>query len=136
MNDNERCSCRGRNDTSTLRGDTTLTRCGGNGTQIGNGSVLIDVNQVFDSCRDRDCFEDTRVFLDEASQALIEHTGQVRTRTAEICSSSISVDPVQLSRGFFRVTVRSYFTAAKAKSKSSVQTRRPTASAPYPATAR
>ena len=84
MNDNERCSCRGRNDTSTLRGDTTLTRCGGNGTQIGNGSVLIDVNQVFDSCRDRDCFEDTRVFLDEASQALIEHTGQVRTRTAEI----------------------------------------------------
>ena len=108
MNDNERCSCRGRNDTSTLRGDTTLTRCGGNGTQIGNGSVLIDVNQVFDSCRDRDCFEDTRVFLDEASQALIEHTGQVRTRTAEICSSSISVDPVQLSRGFFRVTVRYY----------------------------
>ena len=95
MNENERCSCR------SIRNDTQPG-------SIRNGNVLIDVNQIFDSCRDRDCFEDTRVFLDEASQALIEHTGQVRTRTAEICSSSISVDPVQLSRGFFRVTVRYY----------------------------
>lgn len=73
-----------------------------------SGSVLIDTYQVFDSCRDRDCFENARVFLDEFGQSLIEHTGQVRVKTAEICSSAISVEPVQLSRGFFRVTVRFY----------------------------
>lgn len=82
----------------------------GVGTPVGggSGSVLIDVNQIFDSCRDRDCFEDARVYLDEGAQTLIEHTGQVRTKSAEICSSSISVEPVQLSRGFFRVNVRYY----------------------------
>ncbi len=76
----------------------------------GNGGchtgVVIDTYQVFDSCRDRDCFEDVRVYLDELGQSIIEHTTQVRTKTAEICTSRISVDPVQLSRGFYRVTVR------------------------------
>ena len=72
------------------------------------GNVLIDTYQVFDSCRDRDCFEDTRVFLDELGQNLIEHTSQVRVKSAEICSAAISVDPVQFSRGFYRVTVRCY----------------------------
>lgn len=75
---------------------------------IGAGNVLIDTYQVFDSCRDRDCFEDTRVFLDELGQSLIEHTSQVRVKSAEICSAAISVDPMQLSRGFYRVTVRCY----------------------------
>ncbi len=78
------------------------------GSSAGAGNVLIDTYQVFDSCRDRDCFEDTRVFLDELGQGLIEHTSQVRVKTAEICSAAISVDPVQLSRGFYRVTVRCY----------------------------
>ena len=70
--------------------------------------VVFDTDQVFDSCRDRDCFEDVRVYLDELGQSIIEHTTQVRTRSASICGSSISVEPVQLSRGFSRVTVRYY----------------------------
>lgn len=75
----------------------------------GNGcGVVIDTYQVFDSCRDRDCFEDTKVFLDEIGQSIIEHTTQVRTKSAEICSSTIAVEPVHLSRGFYRVTVRFY----------------------------
>jgi len=74
---------------------------------VGNGCpVVIDTYQVFDSCRDRDCFEDVRVYLDDIGQSIIEHTSQVRTKSAHICSSQISVEPVQLSRGFFRVNVR------------------------------
>lgn len=73
-----------------------------------NCAVVIDTYQVFDSCRDRDCFENTKVFLDELGQNIIEHTTNVRTKCAEICSSSISVEPVQLSRGFYRVSVRFY----------------------------
>ncbi len=75
---------------------------------INGCGVVIDTYQVFDSCRDRDCFEDTRVFLDGLGQSVIEHTSQVRTKSAEICSSAISVEPVQLSRGFYRITVRFY----------------------------
>ena len=76
------------------------------GAANGGCGVVIDTYQVFDSCRDRDCFEDVRVYLDELGQSIIEHTSSVRTKSAEICSSQIAVEPVQLSRGFFRVTVR------------------------------
>ncbi len=73
-------------------------RCGGN--------IVIDTNQIFDSCRDRDCFEDTRIFLDEIGQSIIERSNQVRTRSADIIGSDISVEPVQLSRGFYRINTR------------------------------
>ena len=96
-------------------GSRTQGNSCGNNSQNGiscgyspSGSVLIDTYQVFDSCRGRDCFEDVRVYLDEMGQSLIEHTSQVRCKSAEICSSSISVEPVQLSRGFYRITVRFY----------------------------
>lgn len=79
------------------------------GTMGGCGqNVLIDTYQVFDSCRDRDCFEDIRVYLDDFGQGVIDRTTQVRTKSAEICSAAITVEPVQLSRGFFRVIVRYY----------------------------
>ncbi len=79
------------------------SRMGGAGSGC---PVVIDTYQVFDSCRDRDCFEDVRVYLDDIGQSIIEHTSKVRTKSARICSSQISVEPVQLSRGFFRITVR------------------------------
>ncbi len=68
--------------------------------------VILDAGQVFDACRDRDCFENVRVYLDELGQSIIEHTTKVRTKSAEICGSAISVEPVHLSRGFYRVLVR------------------------------
>ena len=79
---------------------------GGRGNCGCSTGVVIDTYQVFDSCRDRDCFEDVRVYLDELGQSIIEHTTQVRTKSAQLCTSQISVEPVQLSRGFYRVTVR------------------------------
>lgn len=100
MSELNRTGCR------NTSGGTQTSSVGNYASGVGN--VLIDTYQVFDSCRDRDCFEDTRVFLDELGQSLIEHTNQVRTKSAEICSAAISVDPVQLSRGFYRVTVRCY----------------------------
>ncbi len=90
MNDN-------RNGAFSLRGM--------NGNTNGCG-VVIDTYQVFDSCRDRDCFENVKVFLDSMGQSIIEHTTQIRAKCAEICSSAISVEPVQLSCGFYRVIVR------------------------------
>ncbi|MBQ8510791.1 MAG: hypothetical protein IJ493_12880 [Clostridia bacterium] len=112
-NRNSFCGCRSNGNGSTFTGNGTASGASAASTAgaaagIGAGSVLIDTYQVFDSCRDRDCFEDVRVYLDEAGQCIIEHTGQVRTKSAEICSSAISVEPVQLSRGFYRVTVRFY----------------------------
>ncbi len=71
-------------------------------------SVIIDTNHVFDSCRDRDCFEDVAVFLTPDGQELIERTTNVRVVKACIVASNITVDPVQFNRGFYEITVRFY----------------------------
>ena len=85
------CSC-GRSGLSSLSGE----------------SVIIDTNHVFDSCRDRDCFEDVAVFLSHEGQQLIERTTNVRVTKACILWSNISVEPVQFNRGFYEITVRYY----------------------------
>ena len=71
-------------------------------------TVCIDTYRVLDSCRDRDCYEDTRVFLSPIGQEIIEHTTNVRARRACILKSYVTVDPVNFNQGFYQVTVRTY----------------------------
>ena len=71
-------------------------------------SVCIETNRILDSCRDRDCFENVRVFLTDFGQEVIEHTTNVRVKCAEITWTNINIDPVQFNRGFYTITVRFY----------------------------
>ena len=79
--------------------------CGGGG---GRDSVYIETNRILDSCRDRDCFENVRVFLTDFGNDIIEHTNTVRAKSACITWTSITLDPVQFNRGFYSVTIRFY----------------------------
>ncbi len=80
--------------------------CGANG---GNReTVCIDTNRVLDSCRDRDCFEHVRVYLSDFGNEILEHTGAIRARSANIVWTYIGVDPIQFNRGFYSVTIRFY----------------------------
>ena len=47
-------------------------------------TVCIDTNRVLDSCRDRDCFENARVYLSDFGNEVLEHTGSIRAKTAKI----------------------------------------------------
>lgn len=71
-------------------------------------TVCIETNRILDSCRDRDCFENVRVFLTGFGNDIIARTGAVRAREAEIVWTSIGVDPIQFNRGFYSVNIR-YF---------------------------
>ena len=70
--------------------------------------VCIETNRVLDSCRDRDCYENVKVHLTDFGQEIIEHTGNIRVKSAEIGWTYISVDPVQFNRGFYTVNIRFY----------------------------
>lgn len=70
--------------------------------------VCIEAGRVLDSCRDRDCYENTRVYLSDFGQEIIEHTGNVRVKDAEISSTCITIDPVRFNRGFYAVNIRFY----------------------------
>lgn len=71
-------------------------------------TVCIETNRVLDSCRDRDCFENVRVYLSNFGSEILENTGAIRARCAEILWTNIGIDPIQFNRGFYAVTIRFY----------------------------
>ncbi|MBO5842616.1 MAG: hypothetical protein J6R46_06430 [Clostridia bacterium] len=71
-------------------------------------TVCIETNKILDSCRDRDCFENVRVYLTDFGQEIIEHTSNVRVKCAEIGWTNINVEPVQFNHGFYTITIRFY----------------------------
>ncbi len=74
----------------------------------GRGTICIDTSRVLDSCRDRDCFENSRVYLTNCGEEVIANANSVRTRSAKLIWAYVGVDPVPFNNGFYRVTVRYY----------------------------
>ena len=76
--------------------------------QDNRGTVCIDTKRVLDCCRDRDCFEDARVYLTAFGEDIIANATNVRTRSAKLIWAYVGVDEVPFNRGFYQVTVRYY----------------------------
>ncbi len=74
----------------------------------GRGTVCIDTMRVLDCCRDRDCFEDTRVYLSEEGECIINNATGVRLKKATVVWAYVGIDQIAFNRGFYRVTVRYY----------------------------
>ena len=87
-------------------------RCSCNAGGASSGAretICIDTNRVLDSCRDRDCYENARVYLTTAGQEIIDRAASsVRVVCANILWTYVSVDPIQFNRGFYQVTARFY----------------------------
>ncbi len=69
-------------------------------------TVCIDTNRVLDSCRDRDCFEDVKVLLTDFGNDIIEHTTNIRAKSAQIEWTQITIDPIKFNRGFYSVNIK------------------------------
>jgi hypothetical protein len=68
----------------------------------------IEADRIFDSCRDRDCYENIRVGLSEYGKDVINRTGNIRAKDAYIAWTYIDVDKVRFNRGFYSVNIRYY----------------------------
>ena len=71
-------------------------------------NVCIDTNRILDSCRDKDCFEDVKVFLNAYGREIIENATSVRAKCTKILAANINVEPVQFNRGFYQIYIK-YF---------------------------
>ncbi|MBR5514927.1 MAG: hypothetical protein IKU52_01840 [Clostridia bacterium] len=71
-------------------------------------NVCIDCNRILDSCRDKDCFEDVRVYLSSYGQDIIEKTTNIRVKKTKVVWTQLGVERVQFNRGFYQITVRFY----------------------------
>ena len=72
-------------------------------------AVCIHTKKIFDSCRDKDCIEDLRVYPTRASQEVIDRALSVKARGAQLLCAYIDVQPVNFNRGFFTVDVRYFY---------------------------
>lgn len=74
----------------------------------GKDMVCIDTYRVLDSCRDKDCYEDVRVYLSEHGQNIIDHTCAVRVKSAKVLWSYIDINAMPFNRGFYQLNIRIY----------------------------
>ena len=72
-------------------------------------AVCIHTRKIYDSCRDKDCIEDLRVYPTRASQAVIDRALSVRGGRAELLQAYIDVEPASYNRGFYSVDIRYYY---------------------------
>ena len=77
---------------------------GGSGREM----VCIETNRILDSCKDRDCFENVRVFLTDFGNEILERTNTIRVKRACVSGATIHIDPVQFNRGFYSINIRMY----------------------------
>lgn len=65
--------------------------CNHNTPQLGE-TVCIHTDKIYDSCRDKDCIEDARVFLTSCGQEIIDRAVNVKCRKSEIIWVFTEVD--------------------------------------------
>ena len=72
-------------------------------------AMSIDTRKITDSCRDKDCVEDLRVYLTTGSQALLDNAANARVRCAELIYTNIEVEPVAFDRNHYCIDVTFYY---------------------------
>ena len=72
-------------------------------------AVCIHTRKIYDSCRDKDCVEDLRVYLTASSQPYIESAFSIRPSAARLLYADVDVDEISFNRGYFTVDVTYFY---------------------------
>ena len=71
--------------------------------------MSIHTHKTTDSCRDKDCIEDLRVYLTTGSQAILDTAANARVRCAELITTCIDVEPVAFDRNHYCIDLTFYY---------------------------
>ncbi len=72
-------------------------------------AMSIHTRKITDSCRDKDCIDDLRVYLTRGSQTMLETASNVRVRSAELLSAYLDVEPVAFDAHHYCIDVTFYY---------------------------
>lgn len=72
-------------------------------------AMSIHTRKVTDSCRDKDCIEDLRVYLTTGSQQILDNAAGAKVRCAELLYAYIDVEPVAFDRNHYCIDVTFYY---------------------------
>lgn len=71
--------------------------------------VCIDTQRIFDSCSDKDCLNDLRVYFSDCNQEIIDNAVNVRIKDADVITVYVDIEPVPFHRGFYSVDMTLFF---------------------------
>ena len=72
-------------------------------------SACIHTKRIMDSCLDKDCVEDLRVYLTREGQNVLNRSASVRVRSAELLYVYIDVEPIAYKRGYYSIDLTFYY---------------------------
>jgi hypothetical protein len=72
-------------------------------------AMSVHTRKVTDSCRDKDCIEDLRVYLTRGSQAVLDTCAGAKVRCAELLYTYIDVEPVAFDSNHYCIDVTFYY---------------------------
>lgn len=72
-------------------------------------AVCIHTDKVYDSCRDKDCLENIRVYMTAAGQSVVDRAIKVKCTKAEIIWIFTDIEAVPFNRGYYSVDLKYFF---------------------------
>ncbi len=75
-------------------------------------AVCIDALRVYDSCGDKDCLSDLRVYFTDAVQSIVDTAVSVRLKDAQVISVLMDLESVPFHKGFYSVDMTYFFDIA------------------------
>jgi hypothetical protein len=72
-------------------------------------ALSVHTRKITDSCRDKDCIEDLRVYLTQGSQNILDSCASAKVRCAELLYTYIDVEPVAFDRNHYCIDVTFYY---------------------------
>ncbi len=109
---NEICFCRGEEDVNAegIAQDTAAEAIEAAERREDEFSepTCISVDKVYDSCRERNCVVDARVFFKQNDQEIIEDAINVKLKKAEIIWVYTDIEPVLYNSGYYSIDIK-YF---------------------------
>lgn len=72
-------------------------------------TVCIDAMRIYDSCSDKDCLEDLRVYIPQEQQQLVDCAKDVRIRNVDVISVYTDLQELPFNNGYYTVDLTFYF---------------------------
>ena len=72
-------------------------------------AMSVHTRKITDSCRDKDCIEDLRVYLTTGCQQLLDTCANAKVRCAELLYTYMDVEPVAFDRNHYCIDVTFYY---------------------------
>lgn len=87
----------------------TDKNCGCNNPCTQHDSACIHARRIMDSCLDKDCIEDLRVYLTRSSQQTLDRCASVRVRSVELLHVYLDVETAAYKKGCYTLDLTFYY---------------------------